>query len=160
MYREARKAAGLSITEAAWRLHIGSRTLVNYENGHSIVPPEVALKMAEVYEQPVLTARYCSEHCPIGQTYAYPVESKSLSALVLGLIKEQNDVRQIRDKLIELAADGEITDEEMPEFQQILDELMDLEQKIEALKLWAAKFLPVAAMIRKRKEKAALTAAR
>jgi transcriptional regulator with XRE-family HTH domain len=156
MYKAARKAAGLSIEEAAWRLHIGNRTLFNYENGHTLVPPEVALKMAEVYGQPALTARYCAEECAIGQAYAYPVESKNLPALVLGVIKEQNDVRQIRDKLIELAADGEITEQEMPEFQRVLDELMDLEQKIEALKLWAARIVPVAAMIRRRKEKAAV----
>jgi len=68
---------------------------------------EVALKMAEVYGQPTLTARYCAEECA-------------------------------------------------PEFQRVLDELMDLEQKIEALKLWAARIVPVAAMIRRRKEKAAV----
>lgn len=156
MYKAARKVAGISTEESAWQLHIGTRTLFNYENGHRPVPPEVVIKMAEVYGQPSLTAKYCAQECPIGQTYAYPVETKSLPALVLGLVKEQNDVRQIRDRLIELAADGEISENELPEFQGILDELMDLEQKIEALKLWAARIVPIAAMIRKKKEKAAV----
>lgn len=156
MFKDARKAVGMSIEEAAWRIHIGTRTLVNYENGHTLVPPEVALKMAEVYSQPTLTARYCAEHCPIGQKYAYPVERRDLPAAVLGLIKEFNDVKLLRDKLIELASDGVISEDEVPEFERILNELMDLEQKIESLKLLAASVVPIDQLIRRRKEKAPL----
>lgn len=160
MYKKARKSANLSIAEAAWRLHIGSRTLTNYENGYTIVPPEIALKMAEVYGQPALTARYCADYCPIGQIYAYPVADRELTSIVLGLIKEHNDVRLIKSKLIEIAEDGVISEDEVADFEQVVEELMDLEEKIEALKLWALRVLPVARMIRKRKEKAAVTAAR
>lgn len=160
MFKEARKQAGLSIEAAAFRLHIGSRTLINYENCHTLVPPEIVLKMAEIYREPTLTARYCAENCPIGQAYSQPVEIKNLAESVLALIKEYNDVREIRDSLIELAADGIISEDELPEFRKILDELLDLEQKIEALKLWAASYLPIGEMIRRRKEKAAIAAAR
>lgn len=155
MFKAARKAAGLSIEAAAFKLHIGSRTLINYENGHTLVPPEIVLKMAEVYGQPVLTAKYCADYCPIGQVYAYPLVDKDLATIVLGFLKEHNDVRLIRSRLIEIAADGLITEEEIPEFEAILNELLDLEQKIEELKLWAARLLPIATMIRRRKEKAA-----
>jgi len=52
MYKQARKEAGLSLEEASHRLHIGRRTLVNYENGHTIIPTELVVKMAEVYNKP------------------------------------------------------------------------------------------------------------
>lgn len=155
MLKTARKAAGFSIEEASFRLHIGSRTLVNYENNHSALPADVALKMSEVYKKPGLSARYCSEYCPIGQNYAYPIEQKSLTGAVLGLIKEMNDVKAVKDKLIELASDEIISEEEIPEFERILSELMDLEQKIETLKLLAASLVPVDQLIHRRKEKAA-----
>ena len=155
MFKDARKDAGLSIEAAAFKLHIGNRTLINYEGGHTLVPPDVALNMAEVYKKPVLTARYCAEYCPIGQKYAYPIEQKSLTGAVLGLIKEINDVKAVRDRLIELASDGVISEKEIPEFERILSELMDLEQRIETLKLLAASLVPIDQLIRKRKEKAA-----
>jgi len=155
MFKGARKDAGLSIEAASFSLHIGSRTLINYEGGHTLVPSEVALKMAEVYGQPELTAKYCSEYCPIGQKYAYPVERNSLAGAVLGLIKEFNDVKMLWDRLIELASDGVISEDEIPGFERILSELMDLEQKIETLKLLAASIMPIEALIRHRKQKTA-----
>lgn len=160
MFKEARLAAGLSREEASWRLHIGGRTLYDYETGKTLVPPDIALRMAEVYKQPAVAARYCSEICPIGQIYAQAVEIKDLAEAVLGLLKEYNDIREIRDSLIMIAADGVISEDELLTFKDILNELLDLEQKIEALKLWALSYLPVENMIRERKEKAALAAAR
>lgn len=154
MFKEARKKAGLSIQEAAFRLHIGSRTLVSYENGYTLMPPDVVIKAAEVYNEPLLCARYCTESCPIGQVFTQPVEVRSLAEAVLSLMKEYNDIQEMRNKLIEVAADGVITEDELPIFRKILDELLDLEQRIEELKLWAFCVLPVKEIIQKRKEKA------
>jgi transcriptional regulator with XRE-family HTH domain len=138
MYKRARKAAGLSIEEAAERIHIGTRTLTNYEGYHTLTPPDVALSMSGVYEQPEIYARYCSEVCPIGQIHAHLVEKKDLASAVLGLIKEHNDVAIIRDKLIEIAADGIINPEEEALFKMILAELDHLGQKIQTINLLAA----------------------
>ncbi|MGB9813495.1 MAG: helix-turn-helix domain-containing protein [Thermovenabulum sp.] len=158
MLKEARKKAGLSIQEAAFRLHIGARTLLNYENGYSIIPPDVVLKAAEVYNEPLLCAKYCVESCPIGQVYATPVEIRDLASSVLSLLKEEADVHSIMHRLVDIAQDGEITEDEVEEFRRILQELIELEQKIETLKLWAIKALSMA-IKPKQKEKAALKAA-
>lgn len=141
MYKQARKEAGLSIEEAAFRCHIGSRTLVNYESGITNTPPEVALQMAEVYGEPALTARYCAEYCPIGQVHAQTVEQRDLAGAVLGIIKECNDVRTVRDRLIEIAEDGIISEDEVPDFERAMDELVGLEKRILTLKLWAARYI-------------------
>ena len=154
MFKDARKVVGLSLQEAAFRCHIGSRTLVNYEAGITNTPPEVALQMAEVYGDPALTARYCAEYCPIGQVHAQTVEERDLAGAVLGLIKECNDVRTIRNRLIEITEDGIITEDEIPDFEWAMDELLDLERRITTLKLWAARHLPAG-----EKRKAALVAA-
>jgi len=100
MLKEARQKAGLSREEAAWRLHIGTRTLFEYEKGNVLVPPDVVLRMAAVYKQPMITAKYCEESCPIGQVYANPATARSLCQAVLGLLKEHAHVAQIRNRLI------------------------------------------------------------
>lgn len=42
MWKEARIKAGLSRDEAAWRLHIGGRTLYDYETGKTLTPPDIS----------------------------------------------------------------------------------------------------------------------
>lgn len=46
MLKTARNAASLSREEASHRLFVGSRTLADYESGRTIVPPDVAKRMA------------------------------------------------------------------------------------------------------------------
>ena len=154
MYKAARIKAGLSTEAASFRLHIGRRTLINYEGG-SVIPPEVVLKMAEEYEQPGLCAKHCSQNCPIGQKFAQDVEEKELEVAVLRLLKNHTDVRLIRDRLTEIAEDGIIDNEEMPDFENIMEELLGLERSIMAMKLLAARVLPLDKMIQREKNKAA-----
>lgn len=160
MFKTARNKAGLSRQEAAFNLFIATRTLYDYESSNTIVPPETALKMQEIYYDPTLTARYCSDYCPIGQIYAHQVpEQQHLCSAVLGLLKEETDVEQIRGTLIEITSDGVITPDEMPTFEKVMDELLDLENKIEEFKMQAARILSMADLMQRRK-KTALAAAR
>lgn len=160
MFRSARNMSGLSREVAAAELHLATRTLNNYENGLTIVPPETALAMQEVYGAPTLTARYCSEYCPIGQIFAHSVpDHNNLCQAVLGLLKEQNDVAKVRNNLIEITADGIIDVEEIAVFEDIMEELLDLEKKIEELKMQAASILSIPALMQKRK-RPLVTAAR
>lgn len=137
MFKNARKLAGLSIESAALDLHIGTRTLTNYEQGHTMTPPDVALKMSEVYGQPALAAKYCAENCPIGQRYAHRVQEKDLASSVLSLLKEFNDVKKLKDDLVDISADGIIDEDERPTMEYIVKELQELDQAIDTLMWWA-----------------------
>jgi transcriptional regulator with XRE-family HTH domain len=160
MFKEARNQAGISRDEAAFRLHIGSRTLTNYEHRVTVTPPEIALKMQEIYRVPTLTARYCSEYCPIGQVFAHSVpEHDNLCQSVLGLLDEHSDVTELRETLTKIAADGVIDQNEKPIFETIMNELLDLEMKIKELKLQAARIVSIPDMMQ-RKKKRPLQAAR
>lgn len=152
MFKDARIAAGLSREEAAFQLHIGTRTLLNYEHDQSIAPPEVALEMQEVYGDPTLTAKYCSEYCPIGQVYAHSMPDQlNLCHAVFGMLNEHTDVAKMRDALIAIMADGVIDQDELPIFEKVINELLDLEKKIEELKLAAASLVSIPAMMQKRR---------
>ena len=153
MYKAARNKAGLSAEAAAARIHIGRRTLINYEGGSSTIPPEVVLLMSEAYGQQSLCAKHCSKNCPIGQKFAQDVEEKELEVAVLRLLKNHTDVRLIRDRLTEIAEDGIIDSEEMPDFENIMEELLGLERSIMAMKLLASKVLPLDKRIQRETEK-------
>ena len=156
MFMSARNQAGLSREEAADRLFIGNRTLNNYEHGLTTVPPETALRMQDVYLDPTLTAKYCSDYCPIGQIFAHSVpDHNNLCQAVMGLLKEQNDFAKVRENLIDMASDGIIDQSELPEFEAIMEELLDLEKRIEEIKLAAAAIVSIPNLMQKRKSRLA-----
>jgi DNA-binding XRE family transcriptional regulator len=153
IFREARNKAGMTIFDAAIDLNSCNNTLDKIERKGVPPSPAMALSMAELYGQKELTAVYCSEVCPIGQKYAYRPDIKDLAQAVMGLLMENKHVCGQLDKLIEIASDNQVTDDERAAFEAVLGELMDMEQRIESVKLWAASMtnLSIEAMVQKRK---------
>ncbi len=137
MFRVARNKRRLSREEAAYRLYIGSRTLADYESGRTVAPPDVVMRMAEVYEEPTLTADYCSTICPIGQVLAHSVDRSEFAVTVLRVLKEFADVERVKERLVCIAADGELHEQETGEFEAILKEMVELEKRIGELKYFA-----------------------
>lgn len=137
MLREARNNTGLSREEAAHRLYIGTRTLADYELGRTIAPPDVVMRMSEVYREPTLPADYCSKVCPIGQVLAHCVERSEFAVTVMRVLKEFNDVEMLRDNLIKIASDGRVNPHEEAEFTSIMKEMVELERWIGELKYFA-----------------------
>lgn len=141
MYRDARRRAGLSIEDAAYRLHVGVRTLVNYEHGVTVPPPEVAAAMARVYGDPSITTRYCREECAIGRSFGYEVldaVDTGLAAITMKLAAEMEEARDVLGRLLHLVpnkrARSDFTDSEWREFTEALQEFMDVEHTVEVLK--------------------------
>ena len=137
MLRTARNKAKLTREEAAHRIYVGTRTLADYESGKTIAPPDVVLKMSEVYQEPELTADYCKKTCPIGQILAHSLDRSEFAVTVLWILKEFADVERLKDNLVNIAADGQLQDHEMDEFQAILKEMVELEKRICELKYFA-----------------------
>lgn len=155
-YLAAREQAGISRETAAERLHMSTRTLARYELGEGKPGPGDVLNMAAVYEQPLMSAWYCAEECPIGQRYAYRPEEKDLATTVLGLLKSLSYAKLAQERLLEMAEDGNIDSQEMQEFVKVLLLLMEMERKIEALKHWASGVLSIEKLVHSvQKEKAA-----
>jgi len=137
MLRTARNKAGITREEAAHRLYIGTRTLADYELGKTIVPPDVVMRMSEVYQEPGLTADYCSKICPIGQVLAHSLDRSEFAVTVLRVLKEFADVERLKDNLVSIASDGELHQHEVDEFETIMKEMVELERQISELKFFA-----------------------
>ncbi len=139
MYREARKEAGLTLEEAAWRLNVAPRTLGKYEAGELRVPPETVFCMGQIYNKPELPLHHCAEKCAIGRVYHPVFEIGNVATGTLQLMQELQDVNEQMNALIRIAADGRITPDEIPEFEAILQELTELGEAIERMKLLGIK---------------------
>ncbi|HHV61114.1 MAG TPA: helix-turn-helix transcriptional regulator [Firmicutes bacterium] len=154
MYREARKKAGLSLEEAAFRLHVAPRTLSKYESGEIIPPPEVALGMSREYKIPWLTQHYCREYCAIGQAYSYEVLDRvntDPASVMLKLVGEMAEAQAVLQRMLELAVNKnrreDFSDREWAEFTKCLHEFLDVEHTIETLKISLGKWCDVSDLI-------------
>lgn len=111
------------------------------ENERSLPHPDEVLVMAEKYKAPELCNYYCSNQCPIGQQYVPEVKVKDLSRIVLEMLASLNSVRRDQDRLIEIAADGTVDNEELDDFIHIQEELEKISVTVEALQLWSEQML-------------------
>ena len=56
---------------------------------------------------------YCANQCPIGQEYVPEVQIKDLSQIVLEMLASLNSMNRRKERLIEITADGVISDDEL-----------------------------------------------
>ena len=141
-YQLIREELGLSREKASDLLEIISpERLEKIENQRSNPYPDEVLLMSQKYRKPSLCNHYCSNQCPIGRQYVPEVQVKELSAIVLEMLASLNAVQKQKDRLIEIAADGQITGEEIDDFIYIQEELERISITVETLQLWAEKML-------------------
>lgn len=115
--------------------------LEGIENRRIAATPDDILMLADRYNDPSLCNAYCSGQCRIGQRYVPEVQIGELPSIVLGMIATLNNVGTMRDRLIAIAADGVIDDDEREDFAAIQDQLEELSIAVEALQLWVEKTL-------------------
>ena len=141
-YQLAREELGLSREKTSDLLGtIPSERIEKIENEKSLPHPDEVLVMSQKYKKPSLCNYFCSNDCPIGREYVPEVQIKELSAIVIEMLASLNSVNKTRDRLIEIAADGVISDDEIDDFIQIQNELERISITVETLQLWAEKML-------------------
>ena len=141
-YQLAREDLGLSREKASDLLGtIPAERIEKIENEKSLPHPDEVLVMSQKYKKPSLCNYFCSNDCPIGREYVPEVQIKELSAIVIEMLASLNSVNKTKDRLIEIAADGVISDDEIDDFIQIQNELERISITVETLQLWSEKML-------------------
>lgn len=97
--------------------------------------------MAEKYKRPSLCNCYCSQQCPIGQRYVPFVTRRELPAIILEILASLNAMNSKKERLIEIAADGKISNDEIDDFIHIRQELERISLTVETLQLWTERML-------------------
>ena len=69
------------------------------------------------------------------------IKIKDLSQIVLEMLASLNAMNKRKDRLIEITADGKISDDELEDFLYIQEELERISITVETLQLWAEKML-------------------
>lgn len=140
IYFVSREEAGLTRAQASERLSfISESKLEKLENEKTPLRPEEVLAMSRAYNKPGLCNYYCSHDCPIGRKYVPEVPERSLSQIVLETLSALNALEKEKDRLIEITADGAITDEESLDFERIREELDRISLAVDSLRLWLEK---------------------
>ena len=149
-YFQARKRAAMSNDRlysresAAELIGISPYTLADYELGNTkVVPVDKVMIMADLYGAPELITGYCKFQCPIKGFMPLATEEKNLQGIALRLLKGLNDrdVSALKESMINIMEDGEVTDDEIEGFRKIMDRLDSLAEIISELKLSGEKIL-------------------
>lgn len=137
IYQLSRENVNLT-REAASELmdYISADRIEKIESEKSAPHPDEILTMAECYKNPSLCNYYCSNECPIGQEYVPEIEVKDLAKITLEMLATLNTLQKEKDRLIEITVDGEITEDEIPDFKAIRADLDNMAIAIDSLKLW------------------------
>jgi len=141
-YQLAREELGLTREKASELLEVmPPERIEKIENERSCPHPDEVLIMSQKYKKPSLYNYYCSHECPIGKEYVPEVKVKELSAIVIEMLASLNSVNKIKERLIDIAADGVISNDEIEDFIYIQNELERISITVETLQLWAEKML-------------------
>ncbi len=140
IYQISREEAGFTREGAAELLEfISSDRIEKIESERSLPHPDEILAMADCYKNPSLCNYYCSHECPIGQEYVPEVQIKELSQITLEMLASLNALEKEKNRLIEITVDGQITDDEMHDFEKIQTQLSQISMAIDSLQLWVQK---------------------
>lgn len=141
-YQLAREELGLSREKASELLEtIVPERIEKIESERSLPRPDEVLIMAEKYKTPSLCNYFCARQCPIGQQYVPEIRNSELSDIVLKMLASLNAMDRKKERLIEIAADGTISKDEIDDFVRIQKELERISVTVETLQLWVEKML-------------------
>ena len=101
--------------------------------------PYDIVQMADCYKRPDLCNYYCSHKCEIGYRYVPEIEMSELSSIILETIASLDEINPLTGRLIQIARDGKITDDEIKDFAFISHKLDKVSVAIDALNLWVNK---------------------
>lgn len=136
IYQLSREEAEMTRAEASEKLYISEDRIEKIEYETSAPHPDEVLAMADCYRNPSLCNYYCSHECPIGQEYVPEVKIKDLSQITLEMLANLNALSKEKDRLVEMTVDGIISDDEMPDFLKIQEQLEKMSITIDSLELW------------------------
>lgn len=134
IYQIARESKGLTQEKASELMDISVDSLRAYEGDRRVPPDRIVIKMIEIYDTQYLAYQHLKTSAEIGQKYLPNIEIKDLPLAILKLQKEVADFIKCKDLMIEITCDGEIDDNERPQWDLIMKELDDVVAAIMALK--------------------------
>ena len=144
IFQLAREEAGLTRAQASEKLVFVSESRIEkYESGKSEVHPEEVLAMAPTsttsslsIRKPMLCNYYCSKMCPIGKENVPEIKMKDLAQIVLNTLATLNSLEDEKDRLIEITADSQVSEDELSDFVRIQRGIEQIALASDSLSMW------------------------
>lgn len=114
--------------------------LYRIESGIVNPYPEEVHLMADLYNSPELRNYYCREMCPLGGDVPV-LELEDLDRITVRAMASLRKVTDMKESLLDITADGVISEEEKPELRKILATLDEITVIAQSLKVWTEKNL-------------------
>lgn len=140
IFQQCREAQGLTREKASENMvGVSASRIEKIEYDLQEPTPYDIIQMADCYKRPDLCNYYCSHKCMIGDRYVPEVEISELPNIILETIASLNEINPLTSRLIQIARDGKITDDEIKDFAFISKRLDEVSLVIDALNLWVEK---------------------
>lgn len=107
------------------------------------MPVENAVLMADCYNAPQLLNYYCLHECPIGCSRPLSSEVVGIDRVTVKLLKslKADELAGMKDKLLDIAEDGIISEDELPDLREVLEYLDNLSKTVSELRIIGEKAL-------------------
>ena len=140
IYQICREEAGLTRSEASEKMAaVSDSKIEKFEYEIQEPTPYDIIQMADAYRRPDLCNYYCSHKCELGPRYVPAVIVSDLSNIILETIASLNEINPLTTRLIQIARDGRISDDEIKDFALISKKLDEISLAIDSLNLWIDK---------------------
>ena len=125
---------------AADEMSIDRGRLFRIETGIAVPYPEEVIMMSRLYCKPELENYYCSKCCPLGYD-TKEVKVGDIDRITVEAIAALRRVENVKNLIIDIAEDGEVSNDEVDKFKEIMSRLEGVSDVAEEMKLWARKNL-------------------
>lgn len=137
IYQLYRERENLTREKAENLMEVLSAERIERIESQKLMPtPDDVIRMAECYKAPELCNYYCSHECQIGKKYVPAIEITELPNIILETVASLNTINPLTNRLIEISRDGFISDDEIPDFAVIQNNLENVSLAVNALHLW------------------------
>lgn len=125
---------------AADIMSIDRGRLYRIESGIANPYPEEIHLMADLYNAPELENYYCTNICPLGGEMP-KADLADLDRISIRALSTFRKIGKTKELLLDITEDGVISEDEKGDLNKVLENLEELEQIAQSLKLWVKKNL-------------------
>jgi transcriptional regulator with XRE-family HTH domain len=141
-YFIAREEVGLSREKASEASGVSADRINDIEtNPSTVARPDEICRLAEIYKEPKICNHYCTHDCEIGKKYENEVTTENLTQITLEMLSSINSAEKLKERLIEICADGQIEGSELKDFVKIRKTLKKISIAVESLVFWEEKMI-------------------
>ena len=125
---------------AADIMSIDRGRLYRIESGITNPYPEEIRLMSDLYSAPELENYYCTSMCPLGGDMPR-IDVADIDRISIRALSTFRKIAETKELLLDITEDGVISDDEKEDLKKVLENLEELEQITQSLRMWVKKNL-------------------